>query len=101
MLFVPGALSSASTSETASLKIVTVQVSPARKLTFGVMIQRAGVPAVVALLCGPVVAQVGSYHAPVTSTASLKPTVRLASRGAAVLLEAGEVKATDGPTSPG
>src|SRR5688500_11761417 len=84
-----------------SLKTVTVQVSPATKLTFGVMIQRLppNALATVALLCEPVVAQLMSYHDPAASTSSVKLTLMLASRGAVVALLRGPTLSTYGPIS--
>ena len=97
----PGPLSSVSTSWTLSLKIVTVHVSPAAKLTFGVMTHVA--PSVVWVLVAsswdPVEAQVTSNQLASTNTGSEKVMVTLASCGAMVLPLAGSTVTTNGPIS--
>ena len=81
------------------MKIVTVHCSPARKLTFGVMIHELGPPATVASLCSPVVAQLMLNQPSATLTASVKVTVMLASRGASAPFVRGSVLYTAGPIS--
>jgi hypothetical protein len=95
-----GPASSRSLSRTNSLTTRTVHCSPGWKLTFGVMIQEFGPPgATVALLCGPVAAQLMSNQPSATSTGSVKLTVMLASRGALEPLLRGSLLRTVGGSS--
>ena len=81
--------------------MVTVHDSPGWKFVFGVMmwIRPPFADAVVASLWEPVEAQVMSYQAPSTSTASVKFSVMLASRGALSAPNKGSVLKMAGPIS--